>query len=66
MSVVYDGDRATMTCDRTGCSAVLVDEEAVTASHVYQRSRAAGWKFCRPSPYEQTDICPDCPPDEHY
>ncbi|MFF4821270.1 hypothetical protein ACFY2K_42585 [Kitasatospora sp. NPDC001309] len=53
---------ATMTCDR-GCGAAFHGRPGEADSSFRQR---AGWHFCRPTPYHQTDVCPNCPPHEHY
>lgn len=57
----------TLTCDR-GCGATFDDglPEYGQRLPLHGRAREAGWRFCRPTPYRQTDICPNCPPDEHY
>ena len=71
MTVTYTGlgvrPIGTMTCDQDECTAVFHDGQAETeAPGIHIRAREAGWQFCRPTPYHQTDVCPDCPPDEHY
>jgi hypothetical protein len=56
----------TMTCDQK-CGAVFGDGKPEAGrSGIHTRAREAGWQFCRPTPYLQTDVCPDCPPHEHY
>lgn len=63
-----DQTYATLTCDREGCDAVYDDGLAEYGQRrpVHGRAGEAGWHFCRPTPDRQTDICPSCPPDEHY
>jgi hypothetical protein len=74
MAVTYTGlgtrPVGTMTCDREGCDASFHDGIAETEDNgrglIHRRAAAARWQFCRPTPDLQTDICPNCPPDEHY
>lgn len=55
----------TMTCD-DDCGASFTGNADEADWQFRQRARAAGWQSCRPSRYRQTDVCPDCPPHEHY
>lgn len=54
----------TMTCDQTDCNATFRDSEEGPGFR--RRAREAGWQSCRPTPYHQTDVCPNCPPHDHY
>ncbi|MFE3560610.1 hypothetical protein ACFXKW_38045 [Streptomyces sp. NPDC059193] len=71
MTVTYTGlgtrPIGTMTCDQDDCDAVFHDGQAETeAPKIHIRAAEAGWQFCRPTPYHQTDVCPGCPPHERY